>query len=1393
LSQTDYQYTGSPAPNSVTITQATLDDPATPDVNEGDSPDLVTRTGFDAYGNVNETWTGDDTRKVSIEYDPVYHTFPATVTYPDNSEETYQYDARFGLPNVITDVNRLATGYIYNQFGRVKTVDGVNGHIAYNYSDEDGQPATGLIVTRAYAGADNTFDTSDDFNIVESYDGLGQLVRTVTPGGSEGDGTLTTAYTYGYQGRRVGTSVPSLETGQPVRMLQTIYDALGRLTSVDSLDGTTGYTYDNGWQTVEITDAAGQTKTYTLDAFGHVTEVKEAIKGPEDNQIRIETTAYEYNTLGQLRKITDAGGNETEMWYDSLGRKVQMKDPDMGTWHYTYNQYGEPATQTDARGVKTTFNYDNLGRLLTKIYDTSAAPKVAETGKVTYIYNDLKTTMYDGSGHTTWTYDQAGRLKIEAKAITGYPDSFITLYNYNGLGQLETMTYPDGEKVTYGYNQAGQVTQATGNNHYLTGAAYNPLGQIKNLPLHSGAIQQAFTYYPDSFRPHTASATANGNDLQNLEFSFDDLGRPKTFDDSLHTLNLDYTNGYDSLNRLIDVTGSYVQHYKYDDIGNLTKRDNFGFDYAALNSLPHAPGKITSPDGPAIDLTYDDNGNLKDKSAGVSYTYDAENRLTRVISDTATSTLTTTFTYDGEGQLVKRSAPDGLNRYYIGDFYETGDSPVIANDVYSSSDLTKKVTSAAAVEGRLYAAWGSSLLFNPLRYTKNVNGSWQFPSLAKDNESFYDIALATYKNSNNADVLNLVWVDSSFDLRLTRSEDGGETWSMRSGSLSKDPANQQSRQPVLAANGQNLYLAWTESALLENNCSGCYHIFYRFSSDGGQNWDDPITRVSTLFTGPYSSAQPDIAVTGSNVAIAWRFDNTSARGLTTAGSIYIRRQVGITAELISANEGLASWPKIAAGGDDTLHVIWNYNDEIHYRYWNGSAWSAIQSISGTAGARDNDSGFHEIAVDNHGQVYVAWQAANRDTVMTRRNSDNTWTEPEVLASAFNGSELSLVFDAANAPHVIQRKGSNLYDLSNLKPPVKRYFADGRQLATRIDGDLYYTLLDPTGTSLTMVDDSGVEAGHLLYDAYGGVLTSTLPVTLTGSLGNLPDPATGLVHLGNGRWFDPALGRPLQPNPVGGVPMVPQSLNRYSATSLGQPGVAEAAVQSTFGTRLLQAAGNSLVVNSINEAASLYANHYVYLYAHINRVDIQGKYPRLFGRTTNSLGEVQSRIPVKPLGNGRFALPWQKEPINLREFDTLKRRGKNLRIYFSASDNAFKRLLRSSGEATPGLLLDLALAGPELLAPWQNPYFNTEQRFVQNVATLGGVAAGTGVGAWVGSAATTAGLGGPATFAVVTVSGVVVFATWEGIIKPAVSWTFTSFGRPDPYQEYRNLKPLVGGQ
>lgn len=93
--------------------------------------------------------------------------------------------------------------------------------------------------------------------------------------------------------------------------------------------------------------------------------------------------------------------------------------------------------------------------------------------------------------------------------------------------------------------------------------------------------------------------------------------------------------------------------------------------------------------------------------------------------------------------------------------------------------------------------------------------------------------------------------------------------------------------------------------------------------------------------------------------------------------------------------------------------------------------------------------------------------------------------------------------------------------------------------------------------------SGAEVGRIIYDSFGGVVTSTMPAELNSAFTGLPDAASGLVHVGGGRWYDPALGRPLQPNPAGGAPTAPQTISRYAATPMGQPGVAQAAAGSGF--------------------------------------------------------------------------------------------------------------------------------------------------------------------------------------------------------------------------------------
>ena len=98
----------------------------------------------------------------------------------------------------------------------------------------------------------------------------------------------------------------------------------------------------------------------------------------------------------------------------------------------------------------------------------------------------------------------------------------------------------------------------------------------------------------------------------------------------------------------------------------------------------------------------------------------------------------------------------------------------------------------------------------------------------------------------------------------------------------------------------------------------------------------------------------------------------------------------------------------------------------------------------------------------------------------------------------------------------------------------------------MDGTLYYVHQDHLGSTVAVSDVAGQAVGRVQYDPYGEVLTSTLPVTLTDRLftGQRLDSSTGLYYY-NARYYDPHLGRFIQPDTLVPNPLNPQAWNRFS--------------------------------------------------------------------------------------------------------------------------------------------------------------------------------------------------------------------------------------------------------
>ncbi len=349
--------------------------------------------------------------------------------------------------------------------------------------------------------------------------------------------------------------------------------------------------------------------------------------------------------------------------------------------------------------------------------------------------------------------------------------------------------------------------------------------------------------------------------------------------------------------------------------------------------------------------------------------------------------------------------------------------------------------------------------------------------------------------------------------------------------------------------------------------------------------------------------------------------------------------------------------------------------------------------------------------------------------------------------------------------------------------------------------LAYTLPDPTGTSLTLIGENGENPQYILYDAYGDVLESDFSPELTTALagtGNVTDPATGLVHLGNGRWYNPALGRPLQPNPMGGPPAVPQALNRYAATSLGQPGVA-ASVSSLsglgFATSVIKNATGGVLSYAIGETISSGSTATV---ARIGRISLEANRAALKGAGLTDMfnktggGGVgkstifESRL-VREAGDNLFEVigDAQGHVIDLGKLEARSTTRWPIKGTFIADDMPTRNLWLSGTiwrSAAWGTAIGIAIETPFFVSNvLPDPYLTTQQKAWQAGITVFGIGGAAITGAAVGAAY------GNVPGAVV---GFVIGLGYEYILVPMIIRpAIYQFRGIDPYDRARRLAPL----
>ncbi|MFI6588170.1 RHS repeat-associated core domain-containing protein [Embleya sp. NPDC050493] len=527
------------------------------------------------------------------------------------------------------------------------------------------------------------------------------------------------------------------------------YDGMGRKT-VESFSSYTVPQWETrtayrGADQVAVTPPAGGTATLSIsDARGKPTELRE-YRTPQPTGTDFSAITYTYSPREELKTVTDAGGNTWTYTYDFLGRKIHTADPDKGPSDTTYDNVGRVVGTTDARDQKLHYEYDKLGRKTGMYSGETANPANL---LASWSYDRLAKGQPDGStryvggatgdryvseitGFDTDSYRPTGtRVTIPAtegklagvyettteyETVTGRP-RYSDLPAHGGLPQ---------EEIAYGYKPTGQLGALTGQNPYLSRADYDVHGRNIRTYLGAGPRQAVSTATYDQATGRLLSTVWDKQTGLSTFLRVDataytykpsgDVTSIKTVRDATTTDTQCFA--YDANRRLkeawTDTAGTttlpapsipgiggcttqtptpstvggpdpYWQSFDYDVVGNRTKlvehdptndpTKNVTTEYGyrpgteptdRTHRLDTVTVKTGTREAITTGLTYDPAGNTKTRPGGdanlQTLTWNEEDKLTKVASATTTSE----YVYDADGnRIIRREA--GKTTLYLG-------------------------------------------------------------------------------------------------------------------------------------------------------------------------------------------------------------------------------------------------------------------------------------------------------------------------------------------------------------------------------------------------------------------------------------------------------------------------------------------------------------------------------------------------------------------------------------------------------------------------------------------------------------------------------------------------------------------------------------------------------
>jgi len=883
----------------------------------------------------------------------------------------------------------------------------------------------------------------------------------------------------------------------PAGVTVTYTYSSGKLSTISNGMGRTLTLHYTGDQLTSVTDGTGRTVSYTFDVDGNLDTFEDAesevITYVYDQPGRMTQyflpanpmTAFLTNVYDSLSRVQsqDNSGGQTSTWYIA-GARTEIEDPLSNSRVRYFNSHGFVTRSIDPFGNETIHEYDGLDRrVLTTMPEGNSVELTFDENN-----NVLTKTQVPkpGSGLSniveTWTYDPAW-----AKVAT-YQD---------GNGNTTTLTYDvtQGTLLTIQRPVVGMLTPTVT-------MTWNARGQMLTREDESGVVTK-FVY--DATYEKLTSQIVDFNAVGHLNlttaFSYDSVG---------NIVSVTNPNGYvttllfDDERRLIQKVDTapfgYVTNYGFDSNGCLLTIDrqtggspawqNYTWTYSVSNKKL----TLTDPASHTTTWTYDAKERLQTMTDAESrqwqYDYDALDRISQITDPTSTVCDTRTYTDNGKLESIEDARSNVTQYTYDG--FDRLDETIYADTTFEQNSV----------------------------YDDNGN---VLTRLTRSGNSIVD----TY------DVLN----------RLeTRSPTGQATVTLQydlAGRL------QQASKAIVSGDPSSGALTFTY-----DTAGRFYQEAYPDGKTVTHVLDDNGNRTKTTWPDGYyvdrvfdeMNRLTDIKLNGSlSSAVVISYNDLSQRtGMTFSNGT----TVTYTPQL---NEDVTSIVHAFVGSNLTLTYGYNNVHETDSVAMSDGAYMfhpAMASVSyGTADAVNAYPTVGGNTYSYDGNMNIS--------------GDGTWTfgfntQNQMVSASKAGTSVSYVYDSVHR-QTQKTVGSTKsryvyagwqriadYDGTTGNLQTRHVYGPGLDeplMEVSSGGTLTFLHADKVGSIVATTNNSGVVTNQNQFGPFGE--TPSLGGTTFGFTGQRFDPDTGLYYFKN-RYYSPAIGRFLQPDPVGYV----DALNLY---------------------------------------------------------------------------------------------------------------------------------------------------------------------------------------------------------------------------------------------------------